>query len=99
MFSKHPLGKVPCIEVGEENQLIWESQVICDYLDEKYPDKPLHSKDPFKKAQDRLFIDQIVSIRENFGRVFYSRDDMDEIWEAVYKEFKFVDSLFVKHMG
>jgi len=50
------MGKVPTLEL-EDGNLIYESLVTCDYLDEVYPNRPLNSSDPLKKAQDRMLIE------------------------------------------
>ena len=39
-FSKHPLGKVPCFE--DEYVTLPDSSIICDYLDQKYPNSTLN---------------------------------------------------------
>ncbi|KAJ0170053.1 hypothetical protein K1T71_014659 [Dendrolimus kikuchii] len=52
--------KIPVLEIPTENgdKYLFESVVICDYLDEKYARNPLHSRDPYVKAQDRLLIER-----------------------------------------
>jgi glutathione S-transferase len=49
-----PLGKTPVLLVGE--QPIFESAVICEYLDETLPPK-LHPADALKRAQHRAWIE------------------------------------------
>ena len=55
-FLKNPLGKVPAIET-ESGETIFESLIIADYLDEKYPERPLQPKDPMRKAKDRILVE------------------------------------------
>ncbi|CAK1554486.1 unnamed protein product [Leptosia nina] len=52
--------KIPVLEVHTDHadKCLFESVVICDYLDEKYTHNKLHSSDPFTKAQDRLLIER-----------------------------------------
>ncbi|XP_059056613.1 pyrimidodiazepine synthase-like [Achroia grisella] len=52
--------KIPVLEIPTDHgdKYLFESVVICDYLDELYPRNQLHSKDPFVKAQDRLLIER-----------------------------------------
>jgi glutathione S-transferase len=57
---KNPLGKVPTLET-ESGDYIYESLIVADYLDEKYPETPLHSRDPMQKAKDRILIDHFPS--------------------------------------
>lgn len=49
-----PLDKVPVLKVGE--QVVFESAVIVEYLDESYPPS-LHPDDPLKRAQNRAWIE------------------------------------------
>ncbi len=49
-----PLGKVPVLKVGE--QVLFESSVIVEYLNEVYGDS-LHPSDPLLKAQNRSWME------------------------------------------
>ncbi|MBD2636652.1 glutathione S-transferase family protein [Limnothrix sp. FACHB-881] len=49
-----PLGKVPLLQVDEE--VLFESAVICEYLDEITPGS-LHPTDPLQKAKHRSWIE------------------------------------------
>ncbi|MBI3300734.1 MAG: glutathione S-transferase family protein [Deltaproteobacteria bacterium] len=50
----NPLGKVPALDIGG-GQLIAESEVINEYLEDKFPEKPLLPKDPEGRARVRSF--------------------------------------------
>jgi glutathione S-transferase len=52
-FSRY--GKVPLLVDGEA--IIYESAIINEYLDEKYPDVPLRPTDLFQRARARIWID------------------------------------------
>jgi glutathione S-transferase len=54
-LEKLPSGKVPAIIV--DGEFIYESLIISDFLDEKFPERPLYPKDPIKKVKDRLLVD------------------------------------------
>ncbi|MEP5766668.1 MAG: glutathione S-transferase family protein [Halieaceae bacterium] len=58
-LSVSPVGKIPALttETGED---ISETTVICDYLEEVYPDKPLYPADPVARARVR----QIMKVSE-----------------------------------
>jgi len=60
-FAKNPLGKVPAIET-ESGDCLYESLIIADYLDEKYPERPLQPKDPMQKAKDRILLEQFSRV-------------------------------------
>ena len=47
----YSLGKTPALQV--DGQIIGESEVIVEYIEEKFPDKPLLPKDPESRAKSR----------------------------------------------
>ena len=49
-----PFGKVPVLRVGDES--LFESAVICEYLDEVNPPS-MHPSDPLKKAINKSWIE------------------------------------------
>jgi len=61
LVSKSPLGKVPALEI-KEGVTVYESLITAEYLEDAYPQNPLVSKDPLRKAQDKLIV-------ENFNKV------------------------------
>lgn len=63
-----PLGKVPLLKVGDE--VLFESAVICEYLDEVTPGS-LHPTDPLAKAKQRAWIEFGSSILNTIAG-FYS---------------------------
>lgn len=61
-----PYGKVPVLKVN--GTTLYESAIINEYLDEAYPERRLLSKDPLKKAEQRILVDYISN---RFIPVFY----------------------------
>ena len=49
LYEKNPAGKVPVLE-EEEGWVLPESAVICEYLNERYPEPPLWPADPGERA-------------------------------------------------
>ena len=52
-FAVNPLGRVPAL-VTDDGRALPESEVICEYLEDAYPDPPLLPKDPWSRSQVRL---------------------------------------------
>ncbi|MCF6322273.1 MAG: glutathione S-transferase family protein [Rhizobiaceae bacterium] len=68
-----PLGKVPILET--EGAVVFESQIIAEYLDEITPGS-LHPSDPLQKAHHRSWI-EFGSQTLNAIAVLYSAKDAD----------------------
>jgi glutathione S-transferase len=69
-----PLGKVPVLVV-DDHAVVFESAVICEYLDEVTP-HPLHPAHPLEKARHRAWIEFGSSILNTIAG-FYSAPDAD----------------------
>ena len=57
----NPAGAVPCLHLNED-QVIPESLIICDYLDSVYPQNKLTSSDPYKNAMDKLLVERFSKV-------------------------------------
>jgi glutathione S-transferase len=51
----NPYGKVPVLT--DDSTILYESLIINEYLDEKYPNPPLLPREPAKKAKARILVD------------------------------------------
>jgi glutathione S-transferase len=58
-LKMNPYGKVPVLVDG--NTIIYESCIINEYLEEKYPDTPLLPADPGLRSKIRILIDYGVN--------------------------------------
>ena len=58
-LKMNPYGKVPVLVDGDT--IIYESCIINEYLEDKYPDPPLLPKDPGLRAKIRILIDYGVN--------------------------------------
>jgi glutathione S-transferase len=67
LYEKNPLGKVPVIE--EDAFVLPESDVIMEYLEERYPEPALLPADPAARARVRL---AIVRFDVNLGDAYYA---------------------------
>lgn len=73
-WFKHisPLGKVPVLRIGD--QVVFESAVIMEYLDEVNPPS-LHPSDPLRKAQNRAWIEFASSLFMTQYTLVTARDE------------------------
>lgn len=69
--EKNPLLKVPALEIPNGG-IIVESLIVADYLNEKYPERPLYPSDPLKKAIERMWIERFAAVTSAMYRVFSS---------------------------
>jgi glutathione S-transferase len=72
IFEKNPLGKVPVIE--EDAFVLPESEVINEYLEERYPEPPLWPADPVERARGRLLVNRFDAL----SRPYYALRRGDE---------------------
>nr|KAG5691303.1 hypothetical protein BaRGS_014002 [Batillaria attramentaria] len=54
-LERNPLGLVPTLE--QDDRVVYESLITCDYLDDVYPNDRLTPPDPYRKARDAMLID------------------------------------------
>lgn len=86
----NPRGLVPTLgaPTPDGEQPLIESTVICEYLDETFPDVPLFPRDPFKKAKSKVSIDYVTSrIIPAFHRFLQHTPDKPYSIEEARKEF------------
>jgi glutathione S-transferase len=55
----NPYGKIPVLV--DDGKVLFESCIINEYLDEKYPDPPLMPKDPYLRGRGRALIDYALN--------------------------------------
>lgn len=67
IYDKNPLGKVPVLE--EDTFVLPESEVIMEYLEDRYPEPALLPADPAHRAIARLHIERFD---ENLGDSYYA---------------------------
>lgn len=53
-LARSAIGKVPFLEV--DGRTLSESQAICEYLEDAFPEKPLYPRDPWARAKVRELV-------------------------------------------
>lgn len=81
MLEASPMGKVPWIEDGALR--LSESQAICEYLEDAYPQKPLYPKDAAARAKVRelmIYLELHLELvaRRLYGQAFFGGTVSDE---------------------
>ena len=91
LLARSPLGKVPFFETDHGH--LCESQVMMDYIEQAYPQKPLIPADPYQAAKVRELITfmelhlELVA-RELYPEAFFGGKVSDEIKERTLKLLK-----------
>jgi glutathione S-transferase len=91
LLEKSPLGKVPYFEIGDK--VLFESQVMLDYVEATYPQKPLLPADTFEAARIRELIQYMelhleLVARELYAEAFFGGKISDETKVRVQKILK-----------
>ena len=73
LYEKNPLGKVPVLEEGDF--VLPESEVIMEYLEERYPEPALWPADPAERALGRLWLNRFD---DRLGGAYYAARRSDE---------------------
>jgi len=88
-LKRSPMGKVPYLEI--DGQFLCESQVICEYLEDKYPQTPLYPQDALERARVRELITTLelhveLVARRLYAQAFFGGTVSDEIKKQVEKD-------------
>ena len=91
LLAKSPLGKVPFFEI--DGKALFESQVMLDYVESAYPQKPLLPSDPYEAARIRQLIQFIelhleLVVREVYLEAFFGGKVADDVKTQVQKKLK-----------
>jgi glutathione S-transferase len=69
-----PLGKVPLLVVGE-GAVLFESAVICEYIEETQPGPALHPADPLARARHRGWVEFASALLAGIGALYAAPDE------------------------
>ena len=90
-LERTPMGKVPFLELDGGRRLS-ESQVICEYLEEAYPQEPLLPQEPWERAKVRELVVHMelhmeLVARRLYGPIFFKRGSLsEETGKAIEKD-------------
>jgi glutathione S-transferase len=79
LYQKNPVGRVPVYE-EDEGLVLPESEVIMEYLEERFPEPALWPDDPAERALGRLWLKRFD---DRLGNAYYEarrgdgRDELD----------------------
>ncbi|XP_029962610.1 glutathione S-transferase omega-1-like [Salarias fasciatus] len=96
-LEKNPLGLVPTLETSA-GEVIFESPITCDYLDEVYPGKKLLPPTPLEKAQQRMMLEQF-KIPGYYYRITMGRkkgEDVSGLLSELKDSFTKLDAVLTK---
>jgi len=82
-----PLGKVPLLRVGD--RVLFESAVICEFIEETCPGPRLHPSDALERAYDRSWIEFASAALIDCYRLQVAQDEkaMNEAAAALVSKF------------
>jgi glutathione S-transferase len=88
LLARSPLGKVPFLET--EHGVLCESQVLMEYLESAYPERPLLPAEPFAAAKVReltTFMELHLELvaREVYGEAFFGGKASDDLKHRTQK--------------
>jgi glutathione S-transferase len=88
-LARTPMGKIPFIEI--DGAQLSESQVICEWLEDVYPQKPLYPRDALERARVRELIAILelhveLVARRLYGQVFFGQPVDEALKRSVEKE-------------
>ncbi|CAH2322426.1 glutathione S-transferase omega-1-like [Pelobates cultripes] len=79
-FEKNPLGLVPAVELSD-GEVIYESPIVCDFLDEAYPGKKLTPADPIKKAKQKIILEFFSGVTTAHYKLFLAKKENQDATE------------------
>lgn len=88
-LARSPMGKAPFLETDQG--LLCESAVICEYLEDAFPQNPLLPKDAFARAKVREILQVLelhveLSNRKTFGALFFGGSLTDDAKQQIKAE-------------
>ncbi|KAK2896730.1 hypothetical protein QQF64_005725 [Cirrhinus molitorella] len=80
-LEKNPSGTVPVLETSS-GQVIYESPITCEYLEEAYPEKKLLPSDPFERAQQKMLLEHFSKVIPFFYTISMGKKKGEDVSAA-----------------
>ncbi len=96
-YKISPTGNVPLIKKNDDS--VWESTIINEYLEDAYPDIPLLPENPVERAHARLWIDYCnTTFQPDYCGLVFELDENkhENIRIRLYDSLKFIDEGLAK---
>ncbi|XP_025227988.1 glutathione S-transferase omega-1-like isoform X2 [Theropithecus gelada] len=91
-FKKNPFGLVPVLE-NSQDQLICESPITCEYLDEAYPGKKLLPDDSYEKACQKMILELFSKVLSNKKTMFFGDNSLSMIDYLIWPWFERLEAM------
>jgi len=91
-YKISPTGNVPLLKHGDK--IVWESNVINEYLEEVYPEIPLLPENPVERAHARIWIEYCnTTFQPNYCGLVFELDESkhEAIRTVLHESLKYID--------
>ncbi|MBN3288275.1 GSTO1 transferase, partial [Polyodon spathula] len=85
-LEKNPIGLVPVLETPK-GQVICESPITCEYLDEVYAGKKLIPADPYEKAKQKMLAEHFSKVIAHYYKIVMAKKN-GEVTSVLEEEIK-----------
>lgn len=89
-LKKTPIGSVPVLEV--EGNMVFESLICGRLIDQVYGGGRLHGSEPFKEAEQCMWIERVAKVNALFFSCLKNKDMVHEKVQAADATFKDLES-------
>ncbi|KAK7498812.1 hypothetical protein BaRGS_00009904 [Batillaria attramentaria] len=77
LLERNPKGRVPVLE-HPDGRIVFESIIVCQYLDEIFPEDCLTPQDPYQKACDRVLVDYCDKFMMAWYQLLFTDGESEE---------------------
>uniref|UniRef100_A0A8C9FSP6 Glutathione S-transferase omega n=1 Tax=Pavo cristatus TaxID=9049 RepID=A0A8C9FSP6_PAVCR len=92
IFEKNPDGLVPILETSK-GQLIYESPITCEYLDEAFPGRKLMPSDPYERAFQKMLLEHFSKITTVISKALKEGRDLTTLKTDLAEKFGKLDEI------